>query len=83
MKRSLYSPACYKYLSLRNFRGFKKLSEMPLAPLTFLVGPNSCGKSSLFNAFLFITHNNMLPMLDRDPTFNPSWMGPIIDLGYL
>lgn len=72
-------PPHYTSLSLRNFRAFKRLEQMPMAPLTFLVGPNSSGKSSLFHAFLLIAQSALLP--GGYKTFVPSWVGRMVDLG--
>ena len=72
-------PACYKSISLENFRGFKKAYEIPLAPLTFLVGPNSSGKSSICDALLFLIQSNVL--LTDEPPLVPEWIGPLVDLG--
>lgn len=40
--------------SLSNFKGFKKLNDLELAPLTILVGKNSCGKSSILHSLLLL-----------------------------
>lgn len=73
------TPAYYKSLSLGNFRGFKKAIEIQLAPLTFLVGPNSSGKSSISDAFLLLTQSNVLPA--EETSLVPKWVGPLVDLG--
>jgi predicted ATPase len=64
-------------VSLRNFRGFARLEKLRLAPLTFLVGPNSAGKSSIADAVLFMAQSGFLS-LDRT---TPVWIGPLVDLG--
>ncbi len=69
----------YSMLSLRNFRGFRKSKKIPLAPLTFLVGPNSSGKSSIFDAILLLAQTHFTPSIFR--TQRPRWGGPFIDLG--
>jgi predicted ATPase len=73
------TPAYYKSLSLENFRGFKKVDEIPLAPLTFLVGPNSSGKSSICDALLLLIQSDLL--LTDEPPLVPKWIGPLVDLG--
>ncbi|MEK6334278.1 MAG: DUF3696 domain-containing protein [Acidobacteriota bacterium] len=73
------TPAHYKSLSLGNFRGFKKVDRIPLAPLTFLVGPNSSGKSSIYDALLLLTQSEVL--LTDEPPLVPTWIGPLVDLG--
>ena len=65
-------------LSLSNFRGFKNAPDIPLAPLTFLVGPNSSGKSSIFDALLLIAQSLTHTIGDF---FVPNWIGPLVDLG--
>ena len=73
------TPAYYKSLSLENFRGFKKSDAIPLAPLTFLVGPNSSGKSSICDALLLLIQSDVL-LTDEAPLV-PTWIGPWVDLG--
>lgn len=73
------TPAHYKSLSLGNFRGFKKADRIPLAPLTFLVGPNSSGKSSIYDALLLLTQSEVL--LTDEPLLVPTWIGSLVDLG--
>ena len=72
-------PLILSSMSLSNFRGFKSEAEIPLAPLTFLVGPNSSGKSSLFAAIALLAQSD----IDlRDPlTSDVSWDGRLVDAG--
>ncbi|MCH7704284.1 MAG: AAA family ATPase, partial [Planctomycetes bacterium] len=73
------TPAHYRSLTLRNFRGFKKADKIPLRPLTFLVGPNSAGKSSLFDALLVIAQSDFgIPWVHA---CKHVWSGPLVDLG--
>lgn len=69
----------YTGISLRNFKGFHARQEIQLAPLTFLIGPNSSGKSSIGNALLFIAQSRFSPLTTR--TQRPTWIGPLVDLG--
>lgn len=70
----------YTGMALKNFRGFKSAEDIKLAPLTFLVGPNSAGKSTISNALLFVAQSNMLEeFLDR--SLSPEWIGRFVDLG--
>lgn len=39
----------FESVTIENFRGIEKL-EVPLSPLTVLVGPNGVGKSSVLDA---------------------------------
>lgn len=78
--RSRYKlPPYYSNISLGNFRGFKNVKNIPLAPLTFLVGPNSSGKSSIFDAILLLTQSEVL--LTDEPPIIPTWIGSLVDLG--
>jgi len=78
-RHALFSPPHYCALSLRNFRGFRNSPRIPLAPLTFLVGPNSSGKSSIFDALLLLTQSGLVP--GHPAALTPSWGGPLVDLG--
>ena len=64
-------------ISLSNFRGFARAERVRLAQLTFLVGPNSSGKSSLADAILFMAQSGFLSL----EATNPIWVGPLVDLG--
>lgn len=69
----------YTSLRLTNFRGFCETPPIPLAPLTFLVGPNSSGKSSIFDALLLVAQSGFAPSA---PTVrSPNWQGSLVDLG--
>jgi len=69
----------FSELSLWNFKGFRSHLSIPLAPITFLVGPNSSGKSSLFSSLLLISQSNF-SIIDYKHQ-SPNWAGPLIDLG--
>ncbi len=69
----------YASVSLANFRGFKDEVQIPLAPLTFLVGPNSSGKSSIFDAILLIVQSGF--QLNNPQSLDINWAGPLVDLG--
>jgi AAA15 family ATPase/GTPase len=66
-------------ISLFNFRAFKKEKRIALRPLTFLVGPNSGGKSSVLSAIGLLGQSMIHP---GDP-FNSevTWSGSLVDLG--
>lgn len=55
-----------KYISLNNFRVFKEKTKLEICPITYLIGPNSSGKSSILKAFLLLKNNssNDLQVLD-------------------
>src|SRR5580693_4313089 len=42
----------FKSMRLKNFKAYKDSGEVPLAPLTVIVGANNSGKSTLFQALL-------------------------------
>lgn len=44
-------------LGLQNFRNFDKKQNFEFAPITLLTGTNNAGKSSVFKAIQFLTHN--------------------------
>ncbi|RLC83755.1 MAG: hypothetical protein DRI37_09850, partial [Chloroflexi bacterium] len=41
-------------LSLENFKAFGSEQKIPLRPITLIYGPNSSGKSTIFNALLML-----------------------------
>lgn len=41
-------------ITVQNFQSLRERTEIPIRPLTFLYGPNSAGKSSIFDALVFI-----------------------------
>ena len=53
-------------LTLNKFRVFENEFRLNLTPLTFLTGPNSSGKSSIFKSFLLLksNHSSTLQVLD-------------------
>jgi energy-coupling factor transporter ATP-binding protein EcfA2 len=42
----------FKSMRLKNFKAYKDSGEIPLAPLTVIIGANNSGKSTLFHALL-------------------------------
>jgi hypothetical protein len=66
-------------LVLRNFRGFRQTQPVRLAPLTFLVGPNSSGKSSFADSLMLVAQSNFGPRNLSSPV--PNWGGSLVDLG--
>jgi predicted ATPase len=73
------APLFLSSMSLTNFRGFKSEARVPLASLTFLVGPNSAGKSSLFAAVGLLAQSDIElqgPLLSE-----VSWSGRLVDAG--
>lgn len=66
------------FISLKNFRGFQDSGIINLAPLTFLVGPNSSGKSTIGNAIMFVAQSFNTRSVAN---FAIDWMGRVADLG--
>lgn len=67
----------FQELELGNFRGFRSEEAIKFAPLTFIVGPNSSGKSSVFDAILFIIQSYFWQFDKKTPV----WIGELVDLG--
>lgn len=76
-----FQPAYFQTLRLKNFRGFRSSRNISLAPLTFLVGPNSSGKSSIFDAFLFLIQSRLLNESYPGAVPSLAWIGGLVDLG--
>jgi len=64
-------------LRLSNFRGFKASAPATLAPLTFLVGPNSSGKTSVMHSYMFLAQSGLASLRSVEP----AWQGRLVDLG--
>jgi hypothetical protein len=64
-------------IELKNFRAFHALPPTRLWPLTFIVGPNSSGKTSLLHSIMLLAQSDM-PQLER---IEPVWNGGMVDLG--
>jgi hypothetical protein len=65
-------------LRLRNFQSFADEVTVPLAPLTFIFGPNSSGKSSPIRSLLFRKHSSTSVSRFDDRV---SFVGNDVDLG--
>ena len=78
-KKQPVAPPYFSSLSLSRFRGFKRVHAIPLRPLTFLVGPNSSGKSSLLDAIFLFAQSSFGNLLDHP--LLPEWSGDLVDLG--
>ena len=51
----------FKSMRLKNFKAYKDSGEVPLAPLTVIVGANNSGKSTLFQALLMLKQTAQHP----------------------
>ncbi|MFA6472445.1 MAG: AAA family ATPase [Candidatus Latescibacterota bacterium] len=66
--------------SVRGFRAFSNSGDVPLAPITCLVGRNSSGKSTLLNALLLLRQSiEQRPVGSRVPQLNLN--GTLLNLG--
>jgi predicted ATPase len=48
-------PARIVYLKVQNFRALREVEFKDLKPMTVLLGPNGCGKSTVFDLFAFLS----------------------------
>lgn len=67
-----------EYLTLENFKAFKKLDKLPIKPITILCGTNSCGKSSILQSILLLKQT----LESRNPNQNLLLNGRFTQLGY-
>lgn len=65
-------------LILSNFKGFKDKHEINLAPLNFVFGQNSAGKSAIVQAFSLLNQSQQDVSQEAEPL---NFLGPEIDLG--
>ena len=71
----------YTKISLTNFKPFASRQTGRLAPLTFIYGPNSAGKSSIIQSILLLKQSlhSATPMYRSAGPINPS--GPDFNFG--
>ena len=60
-------------LGIKNFKCFKETGDIEIRPLTFLVGPNSSGKSSILKALLMIKQTVDSTDFDNPLLANGKW----------
>jgi len=84
-KRARETATLLSAISIENFKAFRDVQEIPLAPITLLFGNNSVGKSSVMQTLLMLKqtvdkHESPLES-DQDPIpgFFPT--GKLVDLG--
>lgn len=66
-------------INLKSFQGFKRQQNIRLAPLTFIFGPNSAGKSSVIRSLL-LGKQNLLRQATPDSNFPWRFAGEDVDL---
>ena len=68
-------------LTVRNFKPFGSRQTARLAPLTFVYGPNSAGKSSIIQSILLLKQSNGIRSAEhnQDSPLNP--YGPPFNFG--
>ncbi|WP_400193309.1 DUF3696 domain-containing protein [Hymenobacter sp. B81] len=64
-------------LTLENFKGFGKLSDLQIKPITILCGTNSCGKSSILQSLLLLKQT----VESKNPHQNVILNGRFVHLG--
>lgn len=67
----------WKNFKISNFKAFRNLQEVPLAPITLIYGPNSGGKSSIIQALLLLKQT--IQSEQEDETLISR--GKLVDLG--
>lgn len=67
-----------KSISLENYKCFKKLDNLEIAPLTVLCGVNSSGKSSILKSLLMLKQSYENSLSTNELTFN----GKYVDNGF-
>jgi AAA15 family ATPase/GTPase len=67
-----------KEYSITNFKAFGETATIPIKPLTLIFGPNSSGKSSIFQSMLMLKQTLESSMSPK-PSLLPK--GDLVDLG--
>jgi len=66
------------FINIENFRNFSKLTEFNFAPITFLIGPNNSGKSSLLKLLILLRESSK----QENEIANLNFSTPGHNLGY-
>ena len=66
----------FNKIHIKNFKALRDTGELDVKPLTFLVGPNSSGKTSLIQAILALRQTVQIP--DQQ---TPLILNDYVDLG--
>jgi predicted ATPase len=65
-------------ITLENFKGFKKLDNLKIKPITILCGTNSCGKTSILQSILLLKQT----LESKNPNQTLLLNGRFVKLGY-
>lgn len=65
-------------ITLENFKGFKKLDNLKVKPITVLCGTNSCGKTSILQSILLLKQT----LESKNPNQTLLLNGRFVKLGY-
>jgi len=65
-------------ITLENFKGFKKLNNLKVKPITILCGTNSCGKTSILQSILLLKQT----LESKNPNQTLLLNGRFVKLGY-
>ncbi len=66
-------------IQLSNFKAFADTVRIPIKPITLIFGPNSSGKSSIFQALLMLKQTIEEDSISEEQTLLPK--GKLVDLG--
>jgi AAA15 family ATPase/GTPase len=75
-QKILTSGRMFKSMRLKNFKGYKDSGDVPLAPLTIIIGKNNSGKSSLLQAIMALAQSTETPFKSQAFATN----GPMVKL---
>lgn len=65
-------------ITLENFKGFRKLNNLKIKPITILCGTNSCGKTSILQSILLLKQT----LESKNPNQTLLLNGRFVKLGY-
>jgi len=65
-------------ITLENFKGFQKLNNLKIKPITILCGTNSCGKTSILQSILLLKQT----LESKNPNQTLLLNGRFVKLGY-
>ena len=66
---------------MENFKSFGQNVEIPMAPITLILGQNSAGKSSILQALYLLKQSYEVPHQSANDTLKPRVERGIVDFG--